>query len=181
MPYSLRDHRIRFATWAAARAAQRGFTSVKNLAAALHAARVPEELFDKPATLFVSATQYDDLHRTWCRAIIDNLAGRGIKEVTYGRAAKLVAVFVKSTIVLGGLDDTALAQVAHPPIDRDLLKSLARTLAPRARRKLAGINWTRLDESSYFKLIGELRRCLPEGAPFWVLEQHWNVTTEEAL
>jgi len=40
MPYDLAEHRHRFAVWAAARAAQRGFTTVKNLRAALQAADI---------------------------------------------------------------------------------------------------------------------------------------------
>jgi hypothetical protein len=56
--YELLEHRHRFAVWAAARAAQRGFTTVANLRDALQATDIRRVLSD-PETLQLSAFQFD--------------------------------------------------------------------------------------------------------------------------
>ena len=38
--------------------------------------------------------------------------------MTYGRAAKLVAVYLKATVIMGGNWDTPFGRTMHPPIDR---------------------------------------------------------------
>ena len=124
MPYDLPEHRHRFAVWAAARAAQRGFTTVRNLRDALQATDIRETLA-APGTLQISAAQFDVLHRGWCSSICSNLIARQISKTTYGRAAKLVAVYLKAIVILGEACDSALAHNMHPPIDRILLQTLA--------------------------------------------------------
>jgi hypothetical protein len=46
------------------------------------------------------------------------LGTRHINRVTYGRAAKLVAVYLKATVIIGGNWDTPFGRTMHPPIDR---------------------------------------------------------------
>jgi hypothetical protein len=41
------------------------------------------------------ATAFEAWHRDWCAAIVDRLKESGIANVSYGRAAKLVAVTLK--------------------------------------------------------------------------------------
>jgi hypothetical protein len=51
------------------------------------------------------------------------------------------------------------------------------------KRSWSAISWTKLDEEAYYRLIGELREALPVGAPFWIIEEHWepSETGDDAL
>lgn len=136
--------------WAAARAAQRGFTTVKNLRESLQATDI-REIFSDPLSLQVSASQFDDLHRRWCSTICSFLRQRAIANVTYGRAAKMVAVYLKATVIMGNACDSSLGRNLHPPIDRILLQGLAASDRISSPHKSAwrDINWTQLDEAGY--------------------------------
>ena len=179
MSYDLFEHRHRFSSWAAARATQRGFTSasVENLRDAIEHCGIVSFLSNEDAMSTDEAT-FKKKHRIWCRSIVDFLNSREIAKVTYGRAAKLVGVYVKSMVIIGPNANSSLASVAHPPIDRILLKNLSR--APEIenphQERWRSINWTELDEQSYYDLVSQLRRCLRDGEPFWSLERFWTVT-----
>jgi hypothetical protein len=81
MPYDITEHRHRFAVWAAARAAQRGFTTVRNLRDALQATDI-QEILAAPSTFDISAAKFDEVHRRWCSAICSNLFDRQISKAT---------------------------------------------------------------------------------------------------
>ena len=119
---------------------------------------------------------FDTHHRSWCGKIMSCLKNLKVENVTFGRAAKLVAIHVKSVVVLGGKHETALAGVAHPPIDRTLLRRVAEEVKG-ARLKWKSTSWTTLDQDDYSRLIRELRTIIPE-EPFWMLEQYWTGTDE---
>lgn len=174
MEYNMEEHRHRFSAWAAARAAQRGFTSVKTPRKALEGCGIRK--FLKVANLnAVDDKQFRRLHKKWCGAIIKTLKKRRVPNTTYGRAAKLIAVYIKSMIVIGPHSRTSLARVAHPPIDRTLLKNIAEAMdvASPCTDGVTKKNWTKLEPDEYYELVEQLRRCLPHGQPFWKLEQYW--------
>ena len=177
MSYDLLEHRHRFAVWAAARAAQRGFTGgkTKDLRDALEATDI-REVLSAPQTLQVSPAQFDALHRAWCSSICERLRRRGIANATYGRAAKLVGVYLKAIVIMGSDWDSPLGRNLHPPIDRILLHGLAASSRVKSRHKAAwaAINWTQLGEAEYVQLIGQLRDALPQNAPFWTIEEYWE-------
>ena len=100
MPYDLFTHRHNFAVWAAARAAQRSFTGVQNLKEALEASGVQRFLPD-PDFLTINCIRFEELHKVWCTAIVASLSARAIQNVTYGRAAKLLAVYLKGMVITG--------------------------------------------------------------------------------
>jgi len=126
MPYDLFIHRHNFAVWAAARAAQRGWqgANVQILREALEASGVQRFLPD-PEFLNTSCNRFEELHKSWCVAIVATLNARAIQNVTYGRAAKLLAVYLKSMVIIGGAAYSSIARCVHPPIDRRLLQALA--------------------------------------------------------
>ena len=174
MRYDLFEHRHRFAVWAAARAAQRGLTDVATLQRALEACGV-QEFVRSRRNLRSSAQAFERHHRRWCSRIVTFLRRRGIAGATYGRAAKLVAIYLKSMVVLGPDSDSPLGRVIHPPIDRRLLTNLL-SMAPKHEhlRRWRQTAWTKLDAEHYYALIADLRKAIPAGQPFWTLEQHWT-------
>jgi hypothetical protein len=178
MSYDLFEHRHRFSSWAAARATQRNFTSVENLRDAIEHSGIVTFLRDDDS-ISIDETKFEEQHKIWYRSIVDFLNSRGIAKVTYGRAAKLVAVYLKSMVIIGPNGNCSLSAVAHPPIDRILLKNLscASEIEKSYRTDWRSINWTELDEQSYYKLISQLRGCLKVGEPFWSFERFWTVTS----
>jgi hypothetical protein len=178
-PYEIDEHRHRFSVWAAARAAQRGFSAdVNTLRKALEACGVVE--FLKTANLDdIDAKRFDGIHRRWCNSIVDFLEKARIPNVTFGRAAKLIAIYVKSVIVLGPHSATAFACLAHPPIDGILLGRLATSkVSSEHKSKWAKIKWTKLNDDQYYELINQLRQALGPEEPFWKLERFWTVTDD---
>ncbi|MBK9169297.1 MAG: hypothetical protein IPM24_17795 [Bryobacterales bacterium] len=176
MTYDLTTHRHRFAVWAAARAAQRGFTNVDNLRLAVESCGIVKYVRERAADSILEE-DFRRLHRECCHGIMTSLNGAGVAGVSYGRAAKLVAIYLKTSVVLGGLHECDLARVAHPPIDGILLRNLsvAHKLDDR-RRGWRDVRWTQLTEEQYEALVGELRDVLPRDAPLWHLEEYWTVT-----
>jgi hypothetical protein len=179
MLYDLTEHRHRFSVWAAARATQRGFTSVEKLRDALEHSGVVVFLANR-GSADTDAQAFDALHCAWCRSIIEYLQSKGVRNVTFGRAAKLIAVYLKGIVILGGSEHSTLSRVTHPPIDAILLRNICRAPAWNSTYGAAWrrIRWTQLDEKKYYTLINQLRQCLADGEPFWILEQYWTVTNE---
>jgi hypothetical protein len=176
MSYDLDEHRHRFAVWTAARAAQRGFVSVDVLRDALEATEIARFVLE-PASLDVTQAVFDSHHREWCLSIVRRLRSRGVKTATFGRAAKLVAVYLKTMIVIGPNAGCRLSLVIHPPIDRYLLRNLAASsVLPSRSSEWRQVRWTQLDERSYYELIAGLREALADGEPFWSLERFWDVS-----
>lgn len=174
-------HRHRFAAWAAARAAQRGFAraSVVCLVSALESSWLPDSLHAALASISTAA-QFDALHSSTCRRLVETLCAN-CQNATYGRAAKLFAVYLKSMVVVGTESESALARHAHPPIDRVLLQAIAtdQSLGKDLRQFCRSISWTRLDEARYFRLIAALRAENLDSPSFWMLERYWKLTDEE--
>ena len=180
MSYDIFEHKHRFSVWAAARAVQNRFgAKVKDLREALENCGIVEFLNDS-ASMQVDQEQFDVLHRDWCVNIIDFLAKKGVTKATFGRAAKLVAVYLKSMVVIGGDPDCRLAQVAHPPIDSIMLQNLSRSAEVRSphKRKWRFVKWTQLSEEEYYQLVSELFVLVEPGMPLWHLEKYWTVTRE---
>jgi hypothetical protein len=175
--YELDEHRHRFSVWAAARATQRGLCDVVTLREALEKCGVVA--FLRSADLgAVGASEFDRRHREWCRSIVHFLKGRGLADASFGHAAKLLGMYLKSMVVLGSASETAFAHVAHPPIDGILLSAISSSpeIECGHRHAWAKIKWTQLDEAAYYRLVGELRSCVGANQPFWKLERFWTVT-----
>ena len=179
MSYNLFEHRHRFAVWAAARATQRGFTSVEKLRAALESTDI-KTFVQQQANVEISEDEFLELHHKWCEAILKHLSGVDVLDPRFGRAAKLVAVYLKVMIVVGPYDESPLARVAHPPIDRILLKGLAKCtdIPPAAQEIFRTTNWTSLKPEEYDALIIQIKDCVPDIVPFWHLERYWTVTQD---
>jgi len=172
VPYDLEEHRHRFSVWAAARAAQRGLTSVDILREALERCGIRD--FLNPANLNdVDDGKFREQHEKWCGSIVGFLKKKRVSKTTYGRAAKMVAVYLKSMIVLGPQTQSSLSQVAYPPIDGRLLRNISQAGDVTCPDKdgLGKVKWTKLNRKDYYKLVERLRKCLPHGHPFWKLER----------
>ena len=181
MAYTIAMHHHRFAAWAAARAAQRGLANSRIIIDALEGCGV-KAVVDNPDDWPQTAGAFDVAHRNWCSVLLERLLAAGVSKATYGRAAKVIAIYLKSRIVLGGQQDSPFATVIHPPIDRILLQSLAGHLHARDRPladHLRATTWTSLANDTYDDLIRRLRRAELDQPAFWCIERFWDPRGDE--
>ncbi len=154
MSYSFRDHLHNYAVWTAARAVLRNFTDTKSIKTAIEMTELPG-LIDNGRVW--TSEDFDNFHRETASKIISSLTtidNNLLTKATYGRAAKIIAIYIKTIAVIRYSGMGNLSKIAHPPIDRILL-----TNANKDHRNLGldKINWTQLNEIEYFKLIEKLR------------------------
>lgn len=163
--YNFYDHLHNYAVWTASRAVQRKFTTTKNIKSAIEATDL-KEFSKNPKSM--TAEQYDDFHKISSNLIIENLDKLGIK-ASYGQAAKIIAIYFKTSLVIRDSGQSQISKIIHPPIDNILLTNLNR-IYPFLRLK--GIRWTQLSEDKYFSLIDRLRTLNQD--TFWKLEKYWQ-------
>jgi len=177
MTYSHFQHRHNFAVWCAARAVQRKFAKTPFLKEALEKSGVVEFIRQHENGI-ISQEDFDKLHAEWCDSIIKTWECMDVKGSSYGRAAKLLAVYIKSMIVIIN-GDRKLAEVAHPPIDRIILQNISKDKGIKHphRPYWKKVNWTELNKEQYLNLIRDFRSVFND-KPFWYLEQYWTVIDE---
>lgn len=166
--YSFNEHRHRFAMWTAARAVQRSFTNTKNIIGVIEKTALRE--FAESNTLF-SQADFDRQHAKWCELIISLFQKSG-QECSYGRAAKLIAIYLKTSVVVPSIgQNSEIAELIHPPIDEVLLSTL---IHEKGIVKLKNIKWTKIENETEYH---EIRQAiLDAGLPFnWKLEAFWNL------
>lgn len=176
MNYTFDEHRYNFAVWTAARAAQRGVKgfSIEYINSLFLELEIQSELSNAK---FKSYKEFDLVHSVICNKLIEqsikdisiNSKLRLSEKLTYGRAAKLIAIFIKTNFVLGENGKGNFSKFAHPPIDRIMLTNAKKD------RKIDSIpNWSKLDEEQYFNVLDKLRVYENEG--LWSLERYWKLT-----
>jgi hypothetical protein len=165
--YSFEEHRHRYAVWTAARAVQRSFTTTENISKAINATSLRSFAESNEP---VSQHQFDELHKQWCDSIMSYLEA---KDCSYGRAAKIAAIYLKTAVVLPacGIDDKSL--VIHPPIDRILLQTIGEK---EGLKELLKKKWTQLGKDDYWNLVSQLRNKF--NLFNWTLEAYWKPENE---
>ncbi len=175
MPYTIEEHKHRFAAWAASTAARvKGCRfSVEQGKAILEEAGLCQ-LLASPDKLPVPE-QTDSRHRDWRVSVLQAAEGQGLR-FTHGVAAKLINVYLKAVFVCGGHHDHESVRALHPPVDGRLLKELAKQNLGGLRgewNKASRIRWSNLDSEQYEKVIHSLRVSMTTEA-LWKVEQHWR-------
>jgi hypothetical protein len=176
MPYSISDHKHRFAAWTAGRAA-----SVKG--SRFKVKFIQELLRDIGfAQLVDTATlpdpdpvQVDAKHKEWRIQLLEAAERRGVS-LSHGVAAKIINVYLKTVFVCGGAAGDPKVMALHPPIDSVLLDALyekdigKEKLAWKHARR---IRWSLLSSDEYEAVVAAIRRTVG-GAPMWAIEEHWK-------
>jgi hypothetical protein len=102
-------------------------------------------------------------------------------KLSYGRAQKLVNVYLKAMLVCGGQENDPRIRHLHPPIDGVLLDALGevarhsranefRKLFRTARR--TGKRWTKFQKRDYVAYLNAIK-SLQGNEPLWAVEEHW--------
>ncbi|AUD05945.1 hypothetical protein [Spirosoma pollinicola] len=163
--YTFDQHRHNYATWTAARAVQRDFTTTAKIKYAIEQSSLQRFAQDDNE---VSVEQFATLHQRWAEQIISALKAEGVQTVTYGRASKLISIYLKTSVILCNKGQCYRSSSIHPPIDGILLRSLS--ILP-GLSDLKSIKWTLLEKDDYWKLAERLRNHF--GSFDWRLEYYW--------
>jgi hypothetical protein len=166
MTYTFKNHLHNYSCWTAARAVQRNFTTTKNIVRAIEAT----DLMRIDELNILTTEKYDAFHRICCNQIRRYFKSEFDIDVNYGRAAKIIAIYLKTSVIIRNSGEGILATIIHPPIDRILLTNLHKENPSLGFDK---INWTALEEVPYFDLIVKLRTLKYE--KFWELEEYWSI------
>lgn len=166
--YSFNEHKHRFAVWTAARAVQRSFTTTKNIQSAINATRLREVA---ECTQPMSEELFDIFHRETCKQIIAFIDP--ITVCSYGRAAKIVAIYLKTSVILPSNGTSPLAELIHPPIDNILLTALAKKTG---LEMLKTEKWTQFSEEDYWQVVERVRSVFQFFD--WRLEAYWKPERE---
>ncbi|MGD9365696.1 MAG: hypothetical protein PVH87_08385 [Desulfobacteraceae bacterium] len=176
MPYSIEEHRHRFAAWAASRAA--------NVINCRFKVEQGKKIIELSGLMEIGAhinnlpypNNFDEKHREWRYSVIEH-AQKYQPAFTHGVAAKLINIYLKSIYVCGGKHDDPRVMAIHPPIDSILLDSLCASNTGGlldnwqfARQ----IGWSKLSSKQYEDLIGCIKKVIPEGVGLWFIEKHWQ-------
>lgn len=174
-PYTIQDHKHRFAAWAASRAAStKGcrFKVITGIEILERGSFTPR--FESLGVL-PEPSDIDNVHKEWRLALIDAAKDRRVA-FTHGVAAKLINVYLKALFVCGGNHEDPRVKALHPPIDALLLRELAaKNIGGSARewRRFGTMRWSKLDSSEYQAVIDCIRHAIP-GRPLWEIESHWR-------
>lgn len=165
--YNFNEHRHNYAVWTAARAVQRNFTTTATIRAAIEQTGLRAFAEDNGE---YDQQSYDQYHRLWSSQLLASFDKNSIKTATYGRTAKIISIYLKTSVVLVNKGICKKSAVIHPPIDRILLQSIARNII--GFKDLSAHKWTIMNEEQYWLLVERLRK-----ANFhfnWQLEAHWT-------
>jgi hypothetical protein len=166
--YNFSEHLHRYAVWTAARAVQCGLTSTKNIQAAIDKTGLNRFL---DSDLVMSEVEFDKFHRETAKKLIEELKDFGL---TYGQAAKIIAIYLKTSVIIRTSGKSELSKFIHPPIDHILLTNINND---HHELGLKGIKWTQLTETEYFDVIDKIR--LLKFEYFWEVEQYWCPSQKE--
>ena len=176
MPYTIEEHKHRFAAWAASRAASTktcrfNVLQGKNI---LETIGLKDLLVDPD--LLPSPTEIDAQHREWRKAAIAAAMSKDLTGFGHGIAAKLINVHLKGAFVCAGYEYHEKVAALHPPIDSLLLDELydgnvgglAQDWATARKAR-----WSKFNSEQYEAVISAIRVAMPDEA-LWKVESFWR-------
>lgn len=182
MPYSIQEHKHRFAAWAASRAA-----NVKGCRFTVEQGK--QILEDAGLNVIAESTDnlphpkdFDTQHRKWRDSVKEAAEKHSDKndrilKFKDGIAAKLINIYSKSIFVCSGSHEHPKVKAIHPPIDSGLLDELYNKDIGNKRKEWQAarkVRWSKLDSGQYEKLISAIKEVLPNNAGLWEIEEYWR-------
>ena len=171
--YAFNQHRHNYAVWTAARAIQRGFqgSETSNIKKVIESSELQKFADDK---LDYTSEEYDKVHSRCSLQLIRAFAklesnvGTG-NVLSYGRAAKIIAIYLKTSVIFCSNGECNKSKVIHPPIDNIFLIQISHIYA---LRDLKDIKWTKLNEKGYWSVLSQIKKHF--GKADWTLEEYWT-------
>ena len=176
MPYSIEEHKHRFAAWAAGRAA--------NVNGCRFTVEQGKDILEKAGMNSVAKSldglpepiDFDKEHEKWRNNVIKAAKDHELN-FTHGVAAKLINIYLKSIFVCGNNHDNKKIKVIHPPIDSVLLDALYKQNVSgkksewQAARKA---RWSKLTSNQYQAVINAIKSTIPKDKGLWEIEEFWQ-------
>ena len=169
MNYNFKQHIHNFSVWTSARAVQRSFTKTAIIKRAIENSDLR---FYSESSDDCNQKSFDDFHRKCANQIIDGF-GRNNITCSYGRASKIIAIYLKTAVIIKQGDQHTRCSFIHTPIDSILLKALDKEFGI---NEFKNIRWTTLNEKEYWELIHKLKS--KNLSINWTLEEFWSPTEE---
>jgi hypothetical protein len=160
--YSFNLHQHNFAIWTASRAVQRNFTTTENIAKAIEESGLRNFV---ESTFKISKNDFNDFHVKCAKKIIYSLQ---VQNCTYGIAAKIIAIYLKTTFVLS--NKGRYCENIHPPLDRILITNFLKQMKI---KEYTYKPWTQLNQKEYWILIDIIEKY--NGDINWKLEKFWKI------
>lgn len=180
--YSIEKHKHLYAKWCAAAAYGRGLADGGN---ALAFQLIEASDLGKVTRPEHIGQDVDQWQMDFMRTIVAKAAQLGITDFSFGRAQKLVNIYLKTVLVCGGYHLHRNVALLHPPLDSELFKGLrsflSKNRATHAEARSAFIlaqrrnpRWTKFSEVDYLAHINAIK-LLMAGKPMYQVEEHWNL------
>lgn len=163
-----------FATWTAARAVNRGFTSTAIIRDALNTIGFHSKILKLAKRSLITEPIFRSWHCKITENLYNELCKHGIKDkVSFGRVSKIIAIYIKTVHILNSPYDS-LSKFAHIPIDNILLTKLSERYNCKYFKK---IKWTKLNRNQYYELIDKFKEIQKKEKLeyFWMLEKYWEI------
>jgi len=180
--YPIEKHKHLYAKWCAAAAFGRGLVGGGNALAF--------ELIEASGLGKVTGPEHigqnvDEWQIEFMRKTVDKAALLGVTNFSFGRAQKLVNIYLKTVLVCGGHHQHQRVALIHPPLDFELFKGLRsflfknRSTLAKARSAFIAAQkhnprWTTFSENDYREHI-EAIRLLMDGKALYQVEEHWQL------
>lgn len=171
--FSIEEHTHRFGLWAAARAASTSRFTNSEIADFINQCQLKESLQELKALDNIDHEIYKDWFIKKANVLIECMnkyenAKNKKRKKSFGIAAKIISIYVKTFEVIPSKGDSKISRVAFPPIDRYLLSGLKNELT------LTNISWSEMNEEDFMNLVEKLKGFIKE-EPFWKLEFYWDL------
>lgn len=178
--YPIEKHKHLYAKWCAAAAYGRGLAGGGNSlafqlieASGLGQVTGPEQI----------GQNVDKWQMSFMKKIEAEAARVGVTDFSFGRAQKLVNIYLKTVLVCGGHHQHPSVALLHPPLDSELFKGLrsflSKNRAAMGKARSAFIaaqkrnpRWTKFSEADYVAHI-DVIKLLMVGKPLYQVEEHW--------
>lgn len=171
-----------FAKWCAAAAYGRGLAGGGN---SLAFRLIEVSGLDQIAGPEHIGQDVDEWQMSFMKKIDAEATHLGISGFSFGRAQKLVNIYLKTILVCGGHHQHPSVALLHPPLDAELFKGL-RTFLSKNRKSMVKARsaftaaqkrnprWTMFSEADYVAHIDAIK-LLMAGKPLYQVEEHWEL------
>lgn len=180
--YSIEKHKHMYAKWCAAAAYGRGLAGGGNSLAF--------RLIEVCGLDQVTGPEHIDQHvDEWQMSFMKKIEAEarrlGRNDFSFGRAQKLVNIYLKTILVCGGHHQHSSVALLHPPLDAALFKGM-RTFLRKNRNAMAEAHsafmaaqkhnprWTLFSEADYVAHI-DVVKLLMSGKPLYQVEELWDL------
>ncbi|WP_244818580.1 hypothetical protein [Caballeronia sp. Lep1P3] len=181
--YSIEKHKHMYAKWCAAAAYRRGLPGANNSLAF--------ELIEGSGLSEVTGPEHigqnvDEWQMSFMETIEAAALQSGVSGFSFGRAQKLVNIYLKTVLVCGGHHRHPSVALLHPPLDRELFGGIRSFLSKNhtamgeawsafTAAQNRNSKWTTFTKIDYVAHIDAIK-LLMAGKPLYQVEEYWDLS-----